>query len=630
MGDRADIQSARGGPLRRRLTLLAAVALAVACALVWSGAATAQQRSEAPGWAQPAEETPQTPSPGGDGDRGAAADDEPFPLVQVVLALALLSLAVLHGVGVLARRRGWAESVRERIGDLRAGPPLTTRRPAFAGRSNPAAFAARGAGPRPKPPPAAGGGEERADVPAERAEAVRKHDVVDGKPAKPPPRPKGPPVAVMKPVALKPPPDEPLQAAQPASSVEQPRAAKSPSPAAGGEERADVPAERAEAVRKHDVVDGKLAKPSPKPKGPPAPTGKPVRPKPPPTSPLQAAELAASFKPPRAGKPTPSAKTPPAATPPPAVGGKERADVPAERVEAVAKHDVVVGKPAEAPPKPKRPRVRARKPAVPKPPSAKPPRAARPTPSAKPPPAAGEEERADVPAERVEAVAKHDVVAGKPADAPPKPKRPRVAARKPVAPKPPSAKPPRAAKPTPSAKTPPAAKPPLSAKPPRAAKAPPPAEPLRAAKPTQPAKPPRAAKPPSRAKAAPATERPKPASPTRKPPAQKKSRAERHPRSEQQPPVVPDERDGMLTCSIFWWRDGPVADFYALATGRQGRPWVVERSPRFEWLAGDDLAAAREAHAVLVEALVTTGWRQAGTEGVWYRQRFERPFAEGS
>jgi hypothetical protein len=89
-----------------------------------------------------------------------------------------------------------------------------------------------------------------------------------------------------------------------------------------------------------------------------------------------------------------------------------------------------------------------------------------------------------------------------------------------------------------------------------------------------------------------------------------------------------------LTCSIFGWRDGTQADFYALASGLQGHDWIVDRSPRFEWLVGDLPVEAYEAHAMLVDALVRAGWRHAGSEGVWYRQRFERPVddsdAEGS
>jgi hypothetical protein len=79
-----------------------------------------------------------------------------------------------------------------------------------------------------------------------------------------------------------------------------------------------------------------------------------------------------------------------------------------------------------------------------------------------------------------------------------------------------------------------------------------------------------------------------------------------------------------VTCSIFGWRDGEVADFYAVAFGLQGRDWIVERSPRFLWRAGDIPDEAYEAHATLVDALVGAGWRPTGYEGAWYRQCFER------
>jgi hypothetical protein len=79
-----------------------------------------------------------------------------------------------------------------------------------------------------------------------------------------------------------------------------------------------------------------------------------------------------------------------------------------------------------------------------------------------------------------------------------------------------------------------------------------------------------------------------------------------------------------VTCSIFGWRDGEVADFYAVAFGLQGRDWILERSPQFSWPTGDVPAEAYVAHAKLVDALVRDGWRPVGSEGAWYRQRFER------
>jgi hypothetical protein len=393
-----------------RTRLLGALVLATACALVWSGAATAQQSETPselwqeypldpePGSPEPTEDAPQAPSsrsggePVGDGgDRAAAPDEEPFPLVQIVVALSLLLLGVLHGVSVLARRSGVPERLRERIGAVRDGSPLSPRRPVYAARRSRTEFLAQGTEPRSNLSPSAGGGEERAEVAGKRAEVAGEH--------------------------------------------------------------AEVAAERAE-------VAGKPAKP-PKPKVPPAAPKKPSAQKPPPAKPARPA------KPVRRAKPVPAAKRVPAAKPTPA-------------------------KPAQA---------------------------AKPVPAAKPAEAA---------------------------------KRPKPAW-------------------------------PANSKPPTPEK-------------------PRAEREPA-------------------------PRAERQPSSEQPRPVVADAgRERTLTCSIYGWRDGPVADFYALATGLQGRAWVVERSPRFEWLAGDFPLEAREAHAALVEALVTAGWRLVGTEGAWYRQRFELPF----
>jgi hypothetical protein len=375
-----------------RTRLLGALVLAAACALAWSGAATAQQSETPtdlwqeypldpePGSPEPTQNAPQAPSSrsgggpagGGGGDPAAVPEEEPFPLVQVLVALGLLLLGVLLVLNVLAHRAGIPERLHEQIGAIREGPPASRRRRSYAGRRSPAFSLAQGTEPRPDPSPTAGG--ERAEVAAERAE---------------------------------------------------------------------VAGERAEAAGKHD--DG------------------------------------------------------------------------------AGEHAEVNGTP-------------------PKPPKPKPP--------------------------------------------PPPPK-------KPLAHKPPPAKLVRPAKP------------------------PPPVKPAQAVKPARPAKP------------VPAAKRPKPAWRSRsKPPAPKRPRVEPQPSSKQPPPVVPDRgRERTLTCSIYWWRDGPVADFYALATGLQGRAWVVERSPRFEWLAGDFPVEAGEAHAALVEALVTAGWRHAGSEGVWYRQRFELPVA---
>ncbi|MGH3014122.1 MAG: hypothetical protein ACRDNN_04150, partial [Gaiellaceae bacterium] len=137
-------------PLTRQL--LGALVLAAACALVWSGVATAQQSQTPtelwqeypldpePGSPQPTEDAPQAPSSGsgsgpaggGDGDDGAVATDEdPFPLWQIVAALGLLLLGLLHGVSVLARRSGVPERLRDRIGAVRDGPRPSRRRPVY-------------------------------------------------------------------------------------------------------------------------------------------------------------------------------------------------------------------------------------------------------------------------------------------------------------------------------------------------------------------------------------------------------------------------------------------------------------------------------------------------------------------
>ena len=143
------------------------------------------------------------------------------------------------------------------------------------------------------------------------------------------------------------------------------------------------------------------------------------------------------------------------------------------------------------------------------------------------------------------------------------------------------------------------------------------------------------AKPPARlkpAKPAPAT-KPEPSArvkasakaPTRRRTRSPGHRAELRPVEEQSTLVAEPLPSGRtVTCSIFGWRDGEVADFYAVAFGLQGRDWIVERSPRFLWPAGDVPDEAYEAHATLVDALLRAGWRPTGYEGAWYRQRFER------
>jgi hypothetical protein len=169
-----------------------------------------------------------------------------------------------------------------------------------------------------------------------------------------------------------------------------------------------------------------------------------------------------------------------------------------------------------------------------------------------------------------------------------------------------------------------------------------PVKPAGAVKPQRISKPPRLGKPSQMAKPRGAHMLPKPApaakpgptarveAPT-KPPTRRRTRGPRHraelrPVDEQSTLVAdPLPTARTVTCSIFGWRDGEVADFYAVAFGLQGRDWIVERSPRFHWPAGGVPDEAYRAHATLVDALVRAGWRAAGYDGAWYRQRFERP-----
>jgi hypothetical protein len=157
----------------------------------------------------------------------------------------------------------------------------------------------------------------------------------------------------------------------------------------------------------------------------------------------------------------------------------------------------------------------------------------------------------------------------------------------------------------------------------------------RPAKPPQPAKPPkpvRPAKPVRSAEhaASPVPKRPVSGPPPKHKPTPKKVRGEKgRGRGQRQLVDAGTLTERKLTCSIVWLRDGPVSDFYALAIGLQGHDFVVGRSPEFEWLGGDVPAEAREAHAILVDALVRDGWRPVGSEGAWYRQRFVRPVGGG-
>ena len=182
------------------------------------------------------------------------------------------------------------------------------------------------------------------------------------------------------------------------------------------------------------------------------------------------------------------------------------------------------------------------------------------------------------------------------------------------------------AKRLPSPKKPPGkpAKPAGAVKPQRLSK------PARSAKPSEVAKSPRALKltkpAPSAKPRPPARVKPPTKASTRRRTRSPGHRAELRPVDERSPLVAdPAPTERAVTCSIFGWRDGEVADFYAVAFGLQGHDWIVERSPRFLWPAGDVPAEAYEAHAALVDALVRAGWRPTGYEGAWYRQRFEHP-----
>ncbi len=218
-------------------------------------------------------------------------------------------------------------------------------------------------------------------------------------------------------------------------------------------------------------------------------------------------------------------------------------------------------------------------------------------------------------------------------------------ARKPAAASKPAhaAKPAPARKPAVASKTAPARKPAAASKPAPARKPTAAAKPPRASKPAATAKPVRAGEPAAGAKRVGPVERPKPAWPAKlKPPSSMKPGAAPHPRTRERRPSLRTERrpaneqpspiaadvstQRKLTCSIFGWRNERVGAFYALASGLQGHEWIVERSPQFEWLGRNTPAEAYEAHEILVDTLLRAGWRSVGSEGEWYRQRFERPF----
>jgi hypothetical protein len=203
---------------------------------------------------------------------------------------------------------------------------------------------------------------------------------------------------------------------------------------------------------------------------------------------------------------------------------------------------------------------------------------------------------------------------------------------------PPAAKPPTRLK-RPSPGKPPKTKPATSTEPVKQAK-PLPAKSMKAgklagtagpAKSKTPKRPPKAKKPPKPAQPT----KPKPRGATKsldaEPGRSARERATdlflvRRPSSHQAPsrPTGPSD-EKKLTCSIFGSRNDRIADFYALASGTPGREWIVERSPSFEWLAGEPPAEAYEAHAILVDQLQREGWRLVGVEGAWYRQCFELP-----
>ena len=112
--------------------------------------------------------------------------------------------------------------------------------------------------------------------------------------------------------------------------------------------------------------------------------------------------------------------------------------------------------------------------------------------------------------------------------------------------------------------------------------------------------------------------------PKRPPPAARK-------KPPKYPPALPSLREtpspaaARETCTIVWRREGARSDFYAVATGSERGEYVVASSPGFEWLGGDLPPDAWTAHARLVATLAEGGWRFVGTEGPWYRRRFERP-----
>lgn len=80
-------------------------------------------------------------------------------------------------------------------------------------------------------------------------------------------------------------------------------------------------------------------------------------------------------------------------------------------------------------------------------------------------------------------------------------------------------------------------------------------------------------------------------------------------------------------CQVEWWRGYVTSDFYALAVGQDGEPYVAGRSPRFRWWGNEpppQRGRAGEAHARLLEWLAEEGWEATETRGSWYGTRLRR------
>ncbi|MGH2995899.1 MAG: hypothetical protein ACRDM9_06255 [Gaiellaceae bacterium] len=80
-------------------------------------------------------------------------------------------------------------------------------------------------------------------------------------------------------------------------------------------------------------------------------------------------------------------------------------------------------------------------------------------------------------------------------------------------------------------------------------------------------------------------------------------------------------------CQVEWWRGYVTSDFYALAVGPDGEPYVAGRSERFRWWGSEpppQRGGAAEAHARLLEQLAEEGWEATQTRGAWYGTRLRR------